>query len=157
MITFIIPTINRNTLYKSILSILNQTITNWKMIVIFDNCEPVDALLLGLLDHSRILYFSIKKHGDESNINEGHGSAGLVRNIGMNFVTTPWIGFLDDDDTIHPDYVKTLYEKYSDHDFVVWRMKYQNGIVIPEPHRTDLVFARVGISFCYKNKFKDIR
>jgi len=152
MITFIIPTINRNTLYKSILSILNQTITNWKMIVIFDNCEPVDALLLGLLDHSRILYFSIKKHGDESNINEGHGSAGLVRNIGMNFVTTPWIGFLDDDDTLHKNYNEYLIqeiEQTPNVDLVLFRMV-ENYSIIPSIFTRDIKEGNIGISFCVK-------
>ena len=46
-----------------------------------------------------------------------HGQSGLVRNKGIEMVDTEWIGFLDDDDTIHPDYVKTLSEKYLDYDF----------------------------------------
>ena len=35
-------------------------------------------------------------------------------------------------------------------------MKYVNGFILPEFDRTDLVFGRVGISFCYKNKFDDL-
>ncbi len=39
MITFIIPTIGRKTLINSIESIINQTITDWKIIVIFDGIK----------------------------------------------------------------------------------------------------------------------
>ena len=89
-------------------------------------------------------------------VGPNNGQSGLVRNEGIKLCDTEWIGFLDDDDTIHPDYVKKLFESYSNYDFVVWRMKYKNGLIFPEPHRTDLVFARVGISFCYKNKFDNL-
>jgi glycosyltransferase involved in cell wall biosynthesis len=39
MITFIIPTIGRKTLINSIESIINQTNTDWKIIVIFDGIK----------------------------------------------------------------------------------------------------------------------
>jgi glycosyltransferase involved in cell wall biosynthesis len=147
IITFIIPSLNRYTIIKSIESLKNQTDPNWKCILVYDGVDGPD------FSDDRILTIKIEKTGL---VGPSNGQSGLVRNEGIKLCNTEWIGFLDDDDTIHPDYVKTLYEKYSDHDFVVWRMKYQNGIVIPEPHRTDLVFARVGISFCYKNKFGDL-
>jgi hypothetical protein len=64
---------------------------------------------------------------------------------------------LDDDDTINKDYVKTLFEKYSNNDFVVWRMGYENGLVLPPFHLNELKFATVGISFCYKKTiFKEL-
>ena len=71
-------------------------------------------------------------------------------------MNTDWIGFLDDDDTIHSNYVETLFNQYNDLDFVVWRMIYENGLVLPPLLFNDLVFGRVGISFCYKNKFDDL-
>jgi len=71
-------------------------------------------------------------------------------------VDTEWIGFLDDDDTIHPDYVKTLSEKYLDYDFVVWRMRYLGGRILPSLQNNYLIFGDVGISFCYKNKFNNL-
>jgi hypothetical protein len=65
---------------------------------------------------------------------------------------TEWIGFLDDDDTIHQDYVKTLVEKYTEYDFIVWRMKTTDGKIYPELTRNNIKINRVGISISFKNK-----
>ena len=43
-ITFIIPTIGRNTLEKAIQSIENQSINEWKIIVIFDGIKYIFSL-----------------------------------------------------------------------------------------------------------------
>jgi glycosyltransferase involved in cell wall biosynthesis len=92
MITFIIPTINRHTLSRTIDCLINQTNPNWKAIVVFDGvkCEKY-------LD-PRIKSLSIEKMGKQN-------FAGLVRNQAINMVDTEWIGFVDDDDTISYDYV----------------------------------------------------
>ena len=147
IITFIVPSLNRETLTNSINSILNQTNPNWKCIIIYDNVDGIT------FNDERISTLKINKLGTDGVV---HGQSGLVRNKGIEMVDTEWIGFLDDDDTIHPDYVKTLSEKYLDYDFVVWRMRYTNNKILPEINRNDLVFGRVGISFCYKNKFNDL-
>ena len=39
-LTFIIPTIGRSTLIDSIKTLLNQTNSKWKAIIIFDGIEP---------------------------------------------------------------------------------------------------------------------
>lgn len=147
IITFIIPSIARLSIFTTIDSLKKQSNPNWNAIVIYDGVDGPS------FDDDRVKVIKSKKIGL---VGPNNGQSGLVRNIGIEETQTEWIGFLDDDDTIHPEYVSTLVRKYSDKDFVVWRMKYQNGMVLPEPNRTDLVFARVGISFCYKNKFKDL-
>jgi glycosyltransferase involved in cell wall biosynthesis len=146
-ITFIIPSLNRPTLDRTIDSVLNQTNTNWKCIIIYDGVDGKD------FEDERIKTIKIDKIGAFS---AHHGKSGLVRNVGIEGCKTEWIGFLDDDDTIHQEYVDTLYKKYSEYDFVVWRMKDENGFVLPELFRNNLVFGRVGISFCYKNKFENL-
>jgi glycosyltransferase involved in cell wall biosynthesis len=140
-ITFIIPSLNRDTIINSVQSLKNQTNPNWKCIIVYDGVDGEQ------FDDERITTIKIDKKGL---IGANNGQSGLVRNEGIKLCHTEWIGFLDDDDTIHPNYVKKLFQKYSKNDFVVWRMKYQNGLILPEPNRKDLVFARVGISFCYK-------
>jgi glycosyltransferase involved in cell wall biosynthesis len=85
-----------------------------------------------------------------------HGQSGLVRNKGLEICETEWIGFLDDDDTIHPEYVNTLFNSYQNYDFVVWRMKYEDGFVLPPFGLNELKFSYVGISFCFKNKFNNL-
>ena len=146
-ITFIIPSLNRSTITRTVDSLLNQTNPNWNAIILYDG-------VVGTVFYDeRIKTLDIPKTGL---VGPANGQSGLVRNEGIKLCKTEWIGFLDDDDTIDVNYVSTLSEKYLEKDFVVWRMKYQNGHIIPEPNRTDLVFARVGISFCYKNIFKDL-
>jgi|688.fasta_scaffold20642_2 glycosyltransferase involved in cell wall biosynthesis len=146
-ITFIIPSLNRNSLTKSIQSLIDQTNPNWECIIIYDGVDGIT------FDDDRIKTIKIKKTGT---IGPVHGQSGLVRNEGIKKVNTEWIGFLDDDDTLHPDYVNTLYENYSNYDFVIWRMILNDGRVIPGHNNNNIIFGDVGISFCYKNKFNDL-
>lgn len=145
-ITFIIPSINRPTLTNSINSLLNQTNDNWKCIVIYDGVDGVE------FNDERIKCLKIEKLGGNSPY---HGMSGLVRNAGIDLVDSEWIGFLDDDDTIEPTYVETLFKKYNNYDFVIWRMVYTDGRVLPQGD--SIKFGNVGISYCYRNKFKNLR
>ena len=58
MITFILPTLGRDSLKKSIESIINQTNKKWKAIVIFDGCQINKNLIV---EHDQISYYEIKK------------------------------------------------------------------------------------------------
>jgi glycosyltransferase involved in cell wall biosynthesis len=146
-ITFIIPSLARDTLSRTIQSLLNQTNKNWKCIIIYDGVDGPS------FEDDRIKILKISKTG---NFKNKLGESGLVRNIGIKECNTEWIGFLDDDDTIHQDYVKTLLEKYHSYDFIVWRMQNTNGLVIPRWNRNELVLNNVGISLSYKNKFQNL-
>ena len=44
LVTFIIPTIGRDTLTRTIESLEKQTNENWKAIIIFDGCSPTIEL-----------------------------------------------------------------------------------------------------------------
>lgn len=145
-ITFIIPSINRGTLSRSVLSLWNQTNDNWKCIIIYDGVDGIE------FNDKRIKTIRIDKLGGSSPF---HGTSGLVRNVGLNLVDTEWIGFLDDDDTLEPTYVETLFEKYNNYDFIIWKMKYTSGRILPQGN--SIVFGNVGISYCYKNIFDNLR
>jgi glycosyltransferase involved in cell wall biosynthesis len=147
IITFIIPSINRPSLLNAVKSLFFQTNPNWKCIIIYDGVDGID------FKDERIKILHIPKTGL---VGPSNGQSGLVRNKGIEICDTEWIGFIDDDDTINPNYVETLFNKYNEYDFVVWRMKYQNGIILPPFNLNELIFATVGISFCFKNKFKDL-
>ena len=147
IITFIIPSLNRSTITRTVDSLLNQTNPNWNAIILYDGVVGT------VFDDERIKTLDIPKTGL---VGPANGQSGLVRNVGIKMVKTEWIGFLDDDDTIDVNYVSTLSEKYLEKDFVVWRMKYQNGLIIPPLFSNDLFFGGVGISFCYKNKFNNL-
>lgn len=146
-ITFIIPSLNRLTLVRTIDSLLKQTNPNWECIIVYDGVDGHQ------FSDDRVKTIKAEKLGL---IGPRNGQSGLVRNIGIKECKTEWIGFLDDDDSLDPNYVQTLFEKYTDFDFVVWRMLYKNGMILPPVNSNDLVFAKVGISFCYKNKFENL-
>ena len=148
MITFIIPSLNRPTLERSINSLVSQTNPNWECIVVYDGVDGQS------FEDNRITTLKVDKLGGFSS---HHGMAGLVRNCGIERCDTEWIGFLDDDDTIDSRYVETLQKKYSKYDLVVWRMKFKNGMIIQRLTNDNLIFGNVGISFCYKNKFKNVK
>jgi glycosyltransferase involved in cell wall biosynthesis len=148
MITFIIPSLNRLTLTRTIDSLFKQTNPNWKAIIIFDGVDGKN------FDDERIKTYKIDKIGSFSS---HHGMAGLVRNYGIEKSDSEWIGFLDDDDTIDEKYVETLQKKYFNYDFVIWRMELENGFIIPRLNNEKISFGNVGISFCYKNKFNNLR
>ena len=145
-ITFIIPSINRDTLGRSIDSLIRQTNPNWECIIIFDGVDGIE------FDDERIKIIRSEKLGGNSPY---HGISGLVRNVGLDLVDTEWIGFLDDDDTLDTTYVDTLFGKYSDYDFVIWRMIYPNGNTLPKTN--SIAFGNVGISYCYKNIHKNLK
>ena len=147
LITFIIPSINRPTIDNTIQSLLNQTNPNWNCFVLYDGVVGKE------FEDPRIQTFNLEKLGKKG---ERHGNAGLVRNEGIKMCQTEWVGFLDDDDTIHQDYVKTLTEKYTPYDFVVWRMKTADGKIYPELTRNNIKINRVGISVSFKNKLPNI-
>ncbi len=150
MITFIIPTIGRDTLPRAIDSVMEQTTANsniWKIIIIFDGMEPN---LKGdkYINHPQIMIKSCPKMGT------GLNSAGLVRNWGMQYVETEWTAFLDDDDVIGPNYIERFMEEMKemngDLDVLIFRMKLGERIV-PSLTTNNFFLCDVGISFILKS------
>lgn len=144
-VTFIIPTIGRDTLKYSIQSILNQTNENWKLIVIFDGIDPTITTV-----NKKISIIKSSKKGISKN------SAGNVRNFGMEFVKTRWIAFLDDDDVIANNYVETLNNELDNFpctDVIIFRMyRTKQGDVLPQLNTDNFYESSVGISFALKTE-----
>lgn len=140
IITFIIPTIGRKTLERTILSLINQNNQNWKAIIIFDG---VKNNINQNID-KRISIYEIKKQGKKN-------MAGLVRNYGINKVNdSDWIGFVDDDDTISKDYIdKLLIESKYQPDVILFRLC-QDNLILPPINNDCICKGLVGISFCVK-------
>lgn len=146
IITFIIPTVGRNTLINSINSLLNQTITLWKAIIIFDGIPSNFKI-----SDERVTIIQSEKLGE--NIN----SAGNVRNYGITFAKTKWIAFLDDDDEIANDYIEIFYRELKilpDLDVLIFRMK-QEDRIIPKLKIDNFYICDVGISFVMKKSIYD--
>ena len=146
-VTFIIPTIGRNTLLNSINSLLNQTIEDWCAIIIFDGIKKNVSI-----SDDRIKIIEIDKLGSAVN------NAGDVRNYGMSLIETEWIAFLDDDDIIADDYLEYFYRELKLNEelsVVIFRMKMGDRIV-PKLDTNNFYVCDVGISFIiHKDIFED--
>ena len=151
-ITFITPTIGRTSLINTIKSVINQTCSNWKYIIVFDGIKIAAKFNELIKTDSRISSIIIEKTGRKN-------YGGKVRNRGIEKVDTEWIGFVDDDDIISPKYVEYMNEyidKYPTVKCIIYRMLSNNitrGIknqVLPSPATTNFNCCDVGISFCYK-------
>ena len=141
-LTFIIPTIGRNTLTNTIKSLENQTNINWKAIIIFDGIQPNIQTT-----NPKIKIIEVKKLG--ININ----SAGNVRNEGIKHANTEWVAFVDDDDILTKNYVKTFYNeinRFKNMDVIIFRMHNKDNRILPELYTKNFYLGKVGISFAVK-------
>ncbi len=145
IVTFVIPSIARPSLVATLDSLMDQSRGAWEAIVVYDGVPPVNH---GSTD-SRIREVCLpnKLGGREQN---GHG--GFVRNEAFPLVKTPWIGFVDDDDRLLPNYVESLERDMVDKDLVVFRMQ-RGEAILPPPGTKVLVMGAVGISFAVRTDF----
>jgi glycosyltransferase involved in cell wall biosynthesis len=153
-ITFVIPTIGRESIKNVIECLKNQTTPYWKALIIFDGSQP------NIVENDkRIQVLKCEKCGIEN-------SAGLVRNYGMERVTTEWIGFVDDDDVISLDYVECfLRETRYNNDVIIFRMfsaettsnfEEEQNRYLPRPYSENIFFGgELGISFAMKKVIFD--
>ena len=98
-----------------------------------------------------------KGHNSDGNSNivlvkSKSNCAGELRNTAMSMVHTPWVSFVDDDDTLHETYVESLYNITYTHintKCVIFRMTDGQGECPPKSHK-DFIISQVGISFSYQ-------
>lgn len=147
-ITFITPTIGRPSLINTIKSVICQTHSNWKYIVVFDGIDIAQEFGELIASDSRISSIIVPKTGRKN-------YAGIVRNYGIELATTEWIGFVDDDDMISPLYVERMNDnikQYPNVRCIIYRfINSKKEIIPPIKHRT-FYKCNVGISFCYKKE-----
>jgi glycosyltransferase involved in cell wall biosynthesis len=146
-VTFIVPTVGRPTLQRTLESLVQQTEQNWKCLVGFDGI-PVQIVI----EDPRIQYMGLPKAGGNKNFGGG------VRNQLLNITTSPWAAFVDDDDTVRPTYVASLRDEIQtrpDATCIIFRMSYDehDTNVLPPLGTTRLQLSKVGISFAVQTKF----
>jgi len=94
LVSVVIPTYNRADLIgESIRSVIEQTHSNWELIVIDDGSEDNTREVVSEFSDNRISYFSI----------EHCGIFGKVRNEGLKKSKGGYVAFLDSDDLWSPD------------------------------------------------------
>lgn len=98
--TIIIPTYNRaHVIDQTIQSVLDQTYTDWELIVVDDGSTDDTAIQMAKYNDPRILYYQ-KQHAERS----------AARNYGMAQASGSYICFLDSDDEYLPNFLSLHYE-----------------------------------------------
>lgn len=148
-VAFIIPTTGRPELARALDSVRAQSDPGWEAVVCGDGFYPVDQR------EPTIDYRDARVHALRG---PNVASAGLTRAYALatavNNLTPAWFGFLDDDDTISPEYVSRLGEIDSRSvDLVVFRMFHNELGVLPRPAEPSLTWGQVGISFAVSKPF----
>jgi hypothetical protein len=150
LVTFVIPSIARPTLTRTMQSLVAQTDADWKAVIVFDS---VKGFALPIAD-PRIIVMQTR-----SKLGASHFS-GMVRNRGMTLAKSDWIGFVDDDDRLDPAYVEWLRQEAPGYDLVVFRMRYsptrEDGVTVL-PRSADVAgmgAGEVGISFAVRTTFQ---
>lgn len=162
IITFIMPSINHPDICNTVRSVLSQTIQNWKLIIVFD-C--VDHAFINIPIDPRINYINLKQKLGSKKTN---GNAGLVRNEAYKFVSSEWIGYIDDDDYLGNTYISDLLDEIElkkDIECVLFRFYYRDHPwadpqrspnhksfnYVPQNQINDININNAPISFCHKN------
>lgn len=93
-ISVIIPTYNREkTIERAVRSVLEQTYTDFELLVIDDgSTDGTESLIEKIIDE-RIRYIKLKENGGPSN----------ARNAGVRLAEGEWVAFQDSDDFWYPD------------------------------------------------------
>lgn len=156
-VTFIVPSKGRDTIARSLESLVNQTDHRWEAIVVFDGGvqqEPPKSSTLSYMSDPRIRNYSMPQMGEQN-------FAALPRNFGMGKASSEWLAFVDDDDVLSSDYVARLREESRLNPSVgtvIFRMSimYTDGLQIfpPQDHATFQKY-NVGISFAVKRSLFD--
>lgn len=165
MIDYVIPSVARPTLTRTLNSLLDQNFIfsdnkEWNAFVGFDGIPEKNINKNNLVKNEKInyIYFENKL----GCVGEWEmGNAGLVRNEIIKYIDTPnqWIAFVDDDDTITPYYIDSLYLEIENSpkpfDCCVFRMRFDPGgeKILPPLREDELIEDKVGISFCVRKSF----
>lgn len=120
-VSIILPTYNRAYILKNAInSILNQTYTNFELIIVDDGSTDNTCELVNSFNDSRIVYYYTK-------INQG---ASAARNYGIEKASCDFIAFEDSDDTWRPQKLEKqmkAFEKSDDIGFVYHKICYDMG------------------------------
>jgi glycosyltransferase involved in cell wall biosynthesis len=101
LFSIIIPSYNRgHILPQAITSVLNQTYSNWELIIVDDGSTDNTSIVMNNFIDIRINY--LKKE---------NGGVCSARNYGVNFSKGEYLVFLDSDDFVSKDWLQHFYEK----------------------------------------------
>ena len=103
----IMPTYNRgHCLYRSIDSVLTQDFIDFELIIVDDGSTDDTQLIVENVEDKRIRYFKID-----------NSERGAARNIGIRAAIGKYITFLDSDDVLYHNYLKTGRQLVTEREF----------------------------------------
>lgn len=115
MISVIIPAYNAaRTVRRCIQSVLDQTYTEWEMIIVDDGSKDDTLDICQSYDNSRIRV-----------LHKENGGVSSARNMGLKFAQGDYIAFIDSDDFIESDYLQHLSQGLG-YDIVISGFCYEN-------------------------------
>lgn len=144
-VTFVIPTIGRASLRNAVQSVVDQTDPDWRCYIEGDGVDPW-PILKGLEGQHDIFAWEQTRHYHESD----------MRNLGILQARSKWVGFLDDDDTLAPNYVKWLKEEAGDNDVVIFRQtlpKIDDADDTVFPNTPEIIWGNVGIAYAVQRSW----
>lgn len=99
IVTIILATYNRpDSLDAAIKSVLNQSLSNWKLFVIGDNCDNRTADVIKSNADSRIRYLNLPdRFGEQSGPNS----------VGLSLVNTKYVAYINHDDVWLADHLES--------------------------------------------------
>lgn len=101
LISVVIPVYNvENYLERCVRSVLHQTYTNYEILLIDDGSEDSSA---GLCDQLAVKYDKIKA------FHKKNGGLGSARNYGIERANGSYLCFVDSDDKVDSEYLRSLY------------------------------------------------
>lgn len=114
LISIIIPTYNQaNFLKNAIQSVLDQTYTNWELIIVDNYSTDSTEEIINQFKDSRIKKFQIKNNG----------IVAISRNVGIKMANGTWVAFLDSDDIWFPEKISYCLSKAENsYDFVFHKL-----------------------------------
>lgn len=123
-LSIIIPTYNRNEKLLKLLNILNMQITDEVEVIVID-------------DHSdNELKLDFPKWLKYIRLKENSGGASVPRNVGLDNANGEYIAFIDSDDTVKDNYIKTILDKTNevwDYCFISWECNTHQIIIKDNP------------------------
>ncbi|HUD07226.1 MAG TPA: glycosyltransferase family 2 protein [Candidatus Saccharimonadales bacterium] len=150
-VSIVIPTFNRAWIIKNAIdSVINQTISDWELIVVDDGSTDNTQALVKSIEEGRIKLFSQKNKGPAE-----------ARNLGISKSNGKWIAYLDSDNEFLPNYLEVMLKHLeSDHSkvFAIPKLdytleQYENGKLIKTVDYSEKIPDDANISDIFERTF----